>query len=345
MSSNKMAENTNSGSSMEARPVETTEKKRTRPAANPNIIGTDLKAPVHFMVSIVVENANANGDPARDGQPRVDINGIGEISRGALIRKMRNARQRAGGTILLQESSKREDECLSVQERIVAYGMSPGGNIGELRKEVLETFEDIPTYGTLLALSSGGNKKKRKKRVEEEEEEGSSLSLGIAGAISISPAFSAEPVRVVNTQITKSFNTDKGLEEGERESSSMGCKSRVEHGVYTAFGSVLPFNAKYNGVCYAHLEKLKRDILTMFEGDYSGERPAGSIYVRDVAWWDMRDKPMEYQTARIAKSMGVDPKTGEMFVKDAELAAAGVVPERLDTGWGGPKKFEVKTPN
>ena len=51
---------------------------------------TTMTKKVDFAVLIAVKNANPNGDPLNGNRPRVNYDGIGEISDVCIKRKMRN---------------------------------------------------------------------------------------------------------------------------------------------------------------------------------------------------------------------------------------------------------------
>ena len=57
---------------------------------------------VDFIMTFTVENANGNGDPLAENRPRVDSNGLGEVSDVCLKRKIRNRLQDNKNAIFVQ---------------------------------------------------------------------------------------------------------------------------------------------------------------------------------------------------------------------------------------------------
>ncbi len=55
-----------------------------------------------FAVIVSVKNANPNGDPLNGNRPRVNYDGLGELSDVCLKRKIRNRLLEAGQSIFVQ---------------------------------------------------------------------------------------------------------------------------------------------------------------------------------------------------------------------------------------------------
>ena len=66
----------------------------------------------------------------------------------------------------------------------------------------------------------------------------------------------------------------------------MGSKSIVEQGLYVVKGSVNPLYADKNGVSDEDVEILKKALATIFENDESCARPAGSMAVCRLYWFE-----------------------------------------------------------
>lgn len=101
---------------------------------------------------------------------------------------------------------------------------------------------------------------------------------GVKGAVSIQPAVSVCPVKIISTGITCCLPNNGKI--------SMGFKSSVEHGLYILRGSIIPGVAAKNGLTCADCELLREALLHFPDNDCSSSRPAGSIEVRRLYWWE-----------------------------------------------------------
>jgi CRISPR-associated protein Csd2 len=139
----------------------------------------------------------------------------------------------------------------------------------------------------------------------------------------VQSAFSVEPISITSTQITKSVS---GEGDGtKRSSDTMGMKHRVDHGVYTFFGSMNPQLAEKTGFSNADAEAIKQVLPRLFENDASSARPEGSMEVSKVIWWQHNCKPGQYSSAKVHRTLSV--KIDGTY----ELASLdGLKPEELD---------------
>lgn len=136
---------------------------------------------------------------------------------------------------------------------------------------------------------------------------GAEVSLGIRGPVSIHQAVSASPVDTVSMQITKSVNSE-AKEGGGKASDTMGTKHRVSFGLYTIKGSVNVQLAEKTGFSQEDAELLKEALKTLFENDASSARPEGSMEVCKMFWWQHEEKTPSVSTAKIHRSVKVEPK-------------------------------------
>lgn len=248
-----------------------------------------LSKKVDFSCVILVEGANPNGDPLYDNRPRQRLDGKGEISDVCLKRKIRNelslSLQQA---ILLQSNGLETDEFRSMKERLDALdGYKKAKKEAEIIDITTKAFYDVRAFGQVFALNKGeGN-------------------ASVRGPISIRNAVSVTPVLVRDVQITKSLNAKPGETKG---SDTMGTKYLVDHGVYVFHGSISPQLAARTGFNDEDAELLKQAILGMFNSDASSARPAGSMHVLSLIWWEAEGmlatvNPRTLQDALIIKPL------------------------------------------
>lgn len=73
---------------------------------------------IDFSVVIGVKNANPNGDPLDANRPRVNADGLGEISDVALKRKIRNRWQDMGLSVLILQRDRITDDATNIRDRV-----------------------------------------------------------------------------------------------------------------------------------------------------------------------------------------------------------------------------------
>ena len=228
---------------------------------------------IDFLAIVNVENCNPNGDPSNEGKPRLTLEGYGEISAECIKRKIRNRLQDMNEIIFVQSENRCDDGCKSLQDRAKKRMEKEmkDKDVVAVRNIALDTWMDTRLFGQLFAFSGDG------------------LSVGIKGAVSICHSKSTDVVMVKDIGITKSVNgtTPKN---GGRASDTMGNKSIVDKGVYIIKGSINPSQAELNHVSEHDIEVFKKAICTLFENDESSARPAGSMDVKQVYWFEQDSK-------------------------------------------------------
>jgi len=253
-----------------------------------------------FVMVVTVDNCNPNGDPLNEGRPRTNIAGYGEMSAECIKRKSRNRMQDYGCKIFVQSDERREDEYTCLRDRAngnPALEKAFKAKDNALAAEIAcAEWADVRLFGQLFAYGGG-------------------TSVGIKGAVSVCHAQTVEPVEIKDIQIVKSTNGEPPKKGGTGKSSdTMGCKTVVEHGVYVVKGSVNPMIAEKNGVTEEDIDVFKKALVTLFENDESAARPAGSMDVAQVYWFEQDGKNYK-PTAKIFKLVTVD-KDGSSTVAE-----------------------------
>lgn len=87
----------------------------------------------------------------------------------------------------------------------------------------------------------------------------------------------------------------------------MGMKHRVDSAVYVTYGSISPQLAERTGFDGSDAEALKKVLPKLFEGDASSARPDGSMAVDKVIWWQHDCKAGRHSSARVHRSLHVQP--------------------------------------
>ncbi len=266
-----------------------------------------LKNKIDFAVILGVNKANPNGDPLSGNRPRTDYEGYGELSDVCIKRKIRNRLMDLGHEIFVQSDDNRKDNYRSLRSR--AEGVLKNVAMGddkEFREAACKQWIDVRSFGQVFAYKSGGKKTKKTKEGKEEDEDKSeeaSVSIGIRGPVSVHPAFSVASVndRVASIQITKSVS---GEGDGAKKASdTMGMKHRVNHGVYVFYGSINPQLASKTLFSDEDAKSIKEALRTLFVNDESSARPAGSMEVHTVYWWEQEQGEKQYSSAKVHRTV------------------------------------------
>jgi CRISPR-associated protein Csd2 len=291
-----------------------------------------LQHKIDFAVIFRVTNANPNGDPLNGNRPRTDYANFGEVTDVAIKRKLRdrlletwvvNGKQEDGNKIYVQSDDRRTDECRSLRERFdKELGKDAGGS--KTAELACQKWLDVRAFGQLFALKATATKKTSKKTEDDGEPQGDTgVSIGIRGPVTVQSAFSVEPIDVSSTQITKSVS---GEGDGtKRGSDTMGMKHRVDRGVYKFFGSMNPQLAEKTKFTDTDAQAIKAVLPRLFENDESSARPAGSMQVLKVIWWEHNCKSGQYSSARVHGSLQVNPD-GSFELQPID----GLVPEVIE---------------
>lgn len=276
-----------------------------------------LNNKIDFVALISVTKANSNGDPLNGNRPRIDYNGLGEISDVCIKRKIRNRMQDLGNAIFVQSDDRCDDGFKSLSER--AASVTKGIKDKEsYAKMACETWMDVRAFGQVFAFKSTDK---------------SGVSVGVRGPVSIHQAASVSPVEVESIQITKSVN---GEPSEKRASDTMGMRHYVRFGLYVVKGSINVQLAEKTGFSQEDAEVIKECLRTMFVNDASSARPEGSMEVVKLFWWQHNCKEGQYSSAKVHRSIHVTPRdTIDLpgCVEDYEITLdelPGLVPEIID---------------
>lgn len=270
-----------------------------------------LENKIDFKVVFAVKAANPNGDPLNGNRPRQTSDGYGEVSDVALKRKIRNRLQdmyhdgKIASDIFVQSADRADDGYKSLKDR------AEGDD--ELKKAMkdkdAEAFAkiaekkwiDVRSFGQVFAFKDMKN-----------------LSVGVRGPVSIQTARSITPVMINEMQITKSVNS---VTSDKKSADTMGMKYSIDFAVYEFNGSINVQLAEKTGFTREDADAIHKALETLFENDESASRPAGSMEVLRVYWWEHDNKLGKHSSAAMHRSVKVQPKNGEIMnnVDDVEF--------------------------
>lgn len=279
---------------------------------------------IDFAVIVNVKNANPNGDPLNGNRPRINYDGLGELSDVCIKRKIRNRLMEEGHSIFVQSDDNRVDDYPSLRKRAEGeINKDDWKDEKKFREAVCKKWIDVRTFGQVFAY--------------EGEKKGGGVSIGIRGPVSIHSAFSVAPVidRISSIQITKSVSSEG--DGTKKASDTMGMKHRVDHGVYVFYGSMNPQLASKTGFSDQDAEAIKQALITLFQNDASSARPEGSMEVYKVYWWKHNCKNGQYSSAKVHRSLQVTLRPDVTEPKDIEKdydiklqELPGLAPEIID---------------
>ena len=259
-----------------------------------------LEKKIDFNVVFGVKGANPNGDPLNGNRPRQNNDGFGEVSDVAIKRKIRNRLQDMGHKIFVQSADRTNDGFKSLKDRADSVAELKKANKekkpDEYAKIACENWIDVRSFGQVFAFK-GGN----------------SVSVGVRGPVSIQIARSITPVVINEMQITKSVNSMTG---DKKASDTMGMKYSIDYAVYEFNGSINVQLAEKTGFSDEDAEAIHKALETLFENDESSARPAGSMEVLRVYWWQHDSKLGKHSSAQMHNSVKVIAKNNP--IKDVE---------------------------
>jgi CRISPR-associated protein Csd2 len=282
---------------------------------------------IDFAVIFSVKGANPNGDPLNGNRPRINYDGLGELSDVCIKRKIRNRLMEMKNengeykyNIFVQSDDNKLDDYPSLRARAEGELNSKPEDQKAYKEEVCKKWVDVRAFGQVFAYKGKKNEKAKKgKEVKEEQEDkgdDGSVSIGIRGPVSIHSAFSVVPVSVSSMQITKSVS---GEGDGTKKASdTMGMKHRVDHGLYVTFGAINPQLASKTWFENKDADAIKNALEHLFDNDSSSARPEGSMEVVAVFWWQHNVKQGQYSSAVVHRSLSIKLKEGVTDPKKIE---------------------------
>lgn len=283
---------------------------------------TALQNKIDFAVIFRVKNANPNGDPLNGNRPRTDYSNYGEMSDVSIKRKIRDRlleqwindgrNEEDGNMIFVQSDDRKADDARNLRERYKAglskAGFNENAGVSEIVAATSKRWLDVRAFGQVFPFK-GNNKKPAKKGPSESGEGDTGVSIGVRGPVSIQSAFSLTPIEILPMQITKSTSLEGDGE--KRQSDQMGMKNRLDGTfVYVFYGSMNPQLAEKTGFSDADADTIKAVLPRLFENDESSARPAGSMEVLKVIWWQHNCKAGQYSSAKVHRTLVVNPDGG-----------------------------------
>lgn len=283
----------------------------------------DFSKKIDFAIIISVNNANPNGDPLNGNRPRTDYEGIGEISDVCIKRKIRNRLMESGQSIFVQSDDNKKDAFPNLRKRAESI-LGKLENIKDIKDKACKEWFDVRAFGQVFPFK--GSSSKKEKNSTENEGDTAGISIGVKGPVTVQSAFSIENVEswIISDQIVKSTSLEgDGI---NKQSDQMGTKHRIgKKVVYVAFGSMNPQLAENTHFSDADAHVIKGILPKLFQNDESSARPAGSMQVLKVIWWEHNCKSGQYSSAKVHNTLKVKQE-GSYELSNLN----GLTPEEID---------------
>ena len=232
----------------------------------------------------------------------MDLDNYGVISQECIKRKCRNRMQdimktvedetrSAAYRIFCQADDRIDDGYKSLQER--AVNTISGADENQKKKNACQQYADVRSFGTVIAYKAKGETK--------------GVSLGIKGPVTICDVKSVNQPEVFTMDITKSTNGSE-KEDDKKASDRMGHKHKVTYGLYKVCGSINAYHAENTQFTVADATLLQEALLTLFRNDESAARPAGSMRVVKLYWFEHSTKCGDYTPYQIFSNANAEKK-------------------------------------
>lgn len=293
---------------------------------------TILQNRIDFCGIIVAERCNPNGDPINGNVPRQDFNGHGIITDVCLKRKIRDRLLENGYDIFVVKQDALLDGQQSLHSKVKAEpGMVKAAKSKDrnaYRKIACEKWIDVRAFGQVFAFKAS----KASKGSEEFEDSEGGVSECVRGPVTIQDAVSLGYVTVAEKNLTKSVNLNDPKMTSTKSSDTMGVKYQIDHGAYVFRGSMYPQLAKITGFTYGDALAIKEAIINIFMNDASAARPAGSIALDRLYWWEHNCPNGQYSPAKVFRSLQLNPINEYPYYTANLNELPGLHAEILD-GW------------
>lgn len=229
-----------------------------------------------------VKDGNPNGDPDQDNLPRVDAeNQEGLVTDVCIKRKIRNYVQTVKvnipgyGIFIRQRSVSEKYPYLNKEIE------DSGNSLQEKKKNLLEKYYDIRTFGAVLSTGTDAGSESEKKSGKGKGKKPKGAGT-VRGPVQFTFGRSIDRIYQADHQITRCVETtEKGFKEKKEKMefpSTFGRKSTVPYGLYRMHGFISATDAAKTGFSKDDLNLFKDALKFAFENDRSAAR--GEMYSR-----------------------------------------------------------------
>ena len=271
---------------------------------------------IDFAIIISVNDANPNGDPVNGNRPRQTYDGYGEISDVCLKRKIRNRFFAMGHDILIRIPEQQNDGFSSTANRIKKTigdaPVKPKDNYASFVQDATQKWIDVRAFGQVFPIKGEG-------------------SIPIRGPVSVQSAKSLDVIDPVEVIITKSENYNDAPGASQKARDTMGSRHKTS-GIYVTYGGIYPQLAEKTNFSYEDAMVLKEVMRSLFLGDESAARPAGSMRVEKLFWWEHASFNGNCSPLTVHRSLNVQSQSDFPYYNFSVNQLANVSLEIIE-GW------------
>lgn len=251
---------------------------------------TALNNKIDFTYIILADKCNPNGDPNNGNRPRQDFDGYGEMSDVCIKHKLRMYLHHTGENILVLPTTITGKSLMSAIKEHKFETSKVDGTQEVYKKQVCSTWFDVRSFGMVFPFKG--------------EEKGSGVSMGVTGPVSIQMATSIDTLYDQTLDIVKCVSIEDQV---NKDRATIGRKHIVRNAVYVGHGSISTQLASLTGFSEKDAEKIKEAIIHMFDYDATSARPAGSMTLCELYWWQ-HDCPVgAYPPIKVFNSLDIKP--------------------------------------
>lgn len=266
-----------------------------------------MKKTIDFAIVTEALYCAPNNDMLDENRPRQDYDtGLGLMTPGCIKHKIRMALENmTGQQLYMTENTADGFHCLderadsAIAEFVKVKPDSPEYK-SEAARAICKKYLDARLFGFLVPKTQ----------------------ISQRGAVTVQMARTVDPISIMQVQITKCISqkpAPKGKPKKEdseekdtnkRGSDQLGTYFVVPFGLYVTFGSIdtILADEKHCNLSDADIDALKQAILHMYDFDASLPRPAGSLNVRNLFWFEQDERSVSL--AKIMDALHIAKKDG-----------------------------------
>lgn len=287
------------------------------------------------VVTLVVRGANPNGDPDRDGAPRLLPDGCGLITDVSFKQKLRTIfadhKSPVFTSMMEMYEVANHERCYVYESLNRGYnGLDPKAALAKAWEQLsgdpdgaMDRYMDWRWFGTTSLEKTGSKDNGKKKRpkaegaevegeVEEEsQEDEAKVRFKRTGVITISPLITVGPILDAGATITKMAAIREDLIDKGAGDMAPGGKKFVPFAVYYGTIAVNPNVASHTGTTIGDIELFKAALKYAYSANESSNRPAGSVYFKNIWWASHKNAIGSFDERKFFEEMRPRKKTSD----------------------------------
>lgn len=271
----------------------------------------------NFLAINEYRNCNPNGGTDKEGIPRILSDKLCMVTSGCFKRYLRDYVEYKYPNSILCVKREESPDYQAMKSRLYANDdireAAIRGDVRTVKNLATERYFDVRAFGLLVTREKGAANNRYENDIHLD-------GYGVIGPLTFQPGFTAYPPVLIKTGIATSFNRNNDTI--VPESSALGRRYFIRHGLIPFFGGISPQNAQTTGFSEEDVEIVKDALINMLKGRTSDARPAGSCTVRAVVCWEQEPGSDTVSEATLQDSVIITKKDGidePRSVKDYDI--------------------------